>query len=165
MASANDPDVSAVEEKIATLSVEASSSPEKKLPSASDRADVFEPHLSGFETRELYKLALNFYKGESYYPDVISLILLSCVHTYADTLTASAAAAAPWALIIYQLIESDRYIAAPESRCIVVYCVLSLDCAREVVIGFLFYQTLPEGSVWASHGNDWLCLDVRSFHE
>lgn len=24
----------------------------------------FEPHLSGFETRELYKIAINFYKGK-----------------------------------------------------------------------------------------------------
>ncbi|OXU22332.1 hypothetical protein TSAR_008639 [Trichomalopsis sarcophagae] len=59
---ANEADVSAVEENIAKLSVETSSSPEKKLSSSGDRADVFEPHLSGFETRELYKLALNFYK-------------------------------------------------------------------------------------------------------
>lgn len=32
---------------------------------AKDCAKVFEPHLWGFETRELYKIALNFYKGET----------------------------------------------------------------------------------------------------
>lgn len=26
--------------------------------------EVFEPHLWGFETKELYKIALNFYKGK-----------------------------------------------------------------------------------------------------
>lgn len=30
----------------------------------SDLSQGFETHLSGFETRELYKIALNFYKGE-----------------------------------------------------------------------------------------------------
>jgi hypothetical protein len=59
MASANEK-VSAVEEKIAELSVNAGVEP----PASKEQQNVFEPHLSGFEMPELYKIALNFYKGK-----------------------------------------------------------------------------------------------------
>lgn len=61
MASASD-EVAEIEEKIDELAV---SKPDTaKKPDDNNSPEAFEPHLSGFVTRELYKIALNFYKGE-----------------------------------------------------------------------------------------------------
>lgn len=61
MASATD-DISAAQRDIVKLKI----TPERtvKLNDVPDGVKVFEPHLWGFETRELYKIALNFYKGK-----------------------------------------------------------------------------------------------------
>ncbi|XP_033208470.1 Golgi resident protein GCP60 [Belonocnema kinseyi] len=59
MASTNGNNISAVEEKIDKLEISAE---EKIKEDETKSTTVFEPHLSGFETRELYKIALNFYK-------------------------------------------------------------------------------------------------------
>ncbi|XP_014208410.1 Golgi resident protein GCP60 [Copidosoma floridanum] len=50
-----------IEEKIAELSVEPANT-SKDVAGKPEPTSVFGPHLSGFETSELYKLALNFYK-------------------------------------------------------------------------------------------------------
>lgn len=61
MASTNGNNISAVEEKLDKLEISAE---EKIKEDETKSTKVFEPHLSGFETRELYKIALNFYKGK-----------------------------------------------------------------------------------------------------
>ncbi|XP_058800219.1 Golgi resident protein GCP60 [Phymastichus coffea] len=57
MASTSTDDVSVVEEKFNELSVSATTENEEN-----NRQNVLESHLSGFDTRELYKIAINFYK-------------------------------------------------------------------------------------------------------
>lgn len=65
MAAAAEEDVSALGERIDGLSVSAT---EDSGTADGNDVDVMarscEPRLWGFETRELYKLALNFYKGK-----------------------------------------------------------------------------------------------------
>ena len=67
MAAAAEEDVSALGEWVDELSVSATED-DKKATNRTDSNDVTakncEPRLWGFETRELYKFALNFYKGE-----------------------------------------------------------------------------------------------------
>lgn len=73
MAAADEEDVAALNEHIEKLSVssaqvndEASKSEPRHDDDKDDAKtlDCPEPQLWGFETRELYKLALNFYKGK-----------------------------------------------------------------------------------------------------
>lgn len=70
MAAAAEEDVSALDGRIDELSVSATEDSEMPAAGRIDGNDVdvtarsCEPRLWGFETRELYKLALNFYKGE-----------------------------------------------------------------------------------------------------
>ena len=69
MAAAVEEDVSTLSEWVDELSVSATED-DKNATSRTDSNDVdvtaknCEPRLWGFETRELYKFALNFYKGE-----------------------------------------------------------------------------------------------------
>lgn len=68
---ATEEDVSALGERLEKLSVEDDEETTAKLGNDAendgDDAKICEsPRLWGFETRELYKLALNFYKGESW---------------------------------------------------------------------------------------------------
>lgn len=75
MAAAAEEDVSVLSERIGELSISATEDDETTTTTAatgkSEAGDVDatarsrEPRFCGFETRELYKLALNFYKGES----------------------------------------------------------------------------------------------------
>ncbi|XP_012281155.1 Golgi resident protein GCP60 [Orussus abietinus] len=53
-------EISAVEEDLEKLKL--SSPRPTKNEDGTRNENVFEPHLSGFETKELYKIALNFYK-------------------------------------------------------------------------------------------------------
>jgi len=70
MAAADEEDVTALNEGVEKLSVSIQADDEavsKSENDADDNAKIFdcpEPRLWGFETRELYKLALNFYKGK-----------------------------------------------------------------------------------------------------
>lgn len=70
MAAAAEEDVSTLSERVAELSVSRTENDEKDAAGRINGNDVdvtaksCEPRLWGFETRELYKLALNFYKGE-----------------------------------------------------------------------------------------------------
>lgn len=55
-----------------------------KLDNEQQKDDEFKPHLTGFEIRELYKIALNFYKGNLcillFIPVYNSLIfIISCM--------------------------------------------------------------------------------------
>lgn len=58
---ATDETVSVLEKDIEKLSVLESDS--NKNDDDTKTGEIYEPHLWGFETRELYKIALNFYKG------------------------------------------------------------------------------------------------------
>ncbi|XP_043465654.1 Golgi resident protein GCP60 [Leptopilina heterotoma] len=60
MASTNGNNISSVEEKIEKLEI--SDENIKQETNESKSTKIFEPHLSGFEMRELYKIAFNFYK-------------------------------------------------------------------------------------------------------
>ena len=62
MASTNR-NISTIEEKINKLDL--SVEQKTKDQDETNTTNIFEPHLSGFETRELYKIALNFYKGKT----------------------------------------------------------------------------------------------------
>ncbi|RLU17157.1 hypothetical protein DMN91_011226 [Ooceraea biroi] len=69
MAAADEEDVTALNERVEKLSVSAQPDDEPASKSENDTEDASarsldcpEPRLWGFETRELYKLALNFYK-------------------------------------------------------------------------------------------------------
>lgn len=67
MAATGEEDVSALSERVDKLSVSATDDEvvSKGVENGADgNAKTCEPRLWGFETRELYKLALNFYKGE-----------------------------------------------------------------------------------------------------
>jgi len=67
MAAADEEDVTALNECVEKLSVSAQADDEAVHKSEHDSEKIFgcpEPRLWGFETRELYKLALNFYKGK-----------------------------------------------------------------------------------------------------
>jgi hypothetical protein len=68
MAAADEEDVAALNECVEKLSVSAQADDEAVSKTENDgSAKIFdypEPRLWGFETRELYKLALNFYKGK-----------------------------------------------------------------------------------------------------
>lgn len=60
MASASEEVVSSgVEEKLRGLSIGGKTSSQDAFTNT-----TFEPHLSGFKTPELYKIAIGFYKGE-----------------------------------------------------------------------------------------------------
>lgn len=56
-------DISSVEQKIEKLAISAEDLAKNKNDKESGKR--WEPHLWGFETKELYKIAVNFYKGES----------------------------------------------------------------------------------------------------
>lgn len=58
---ATDETVSVVGKDMEKLSV--SESDLNKNEDDTKGGEIYEPHLWGFETRELYKIALNFYKG------------------------------------------------------------------------------------------------------
>lgn len=58
----NNTEVADIEDKIDKLNV--SKTEIAKKHDDGNIAQGFEPHLSGFETRQLYKIALNFYKGK-----------------------------------------------------------------------------------------------------
>lgn len=69
MAAAPDEDVSVLSDRVDELGVSATEDDENAATKTNGNdVDVTtrscEPRLWGFETRELYKLALNFYKGE-----------------------------------------------------------------------------------------------------
>lgn len=81
MASTNS-EIFVVEEKLAELEVNDVENHENES-NIKERV-VFEPHLSGFEIRDLYKIALNFYKGTYHHSPTcyseIQLILIVCLH-------------------------------------------------------------------------------------
>lgn len=56
-------DISSEERKIEQLAISADESVNNEDDTESEGRS--EPRLWGFETRELYKMAVNFYKGES----------------------------------------------------------------------------------------------------
>lgn len=56
-------DTSSVEQKIEKLAISAKNLAKNKNDEESGK--MREPRLWGFETKELYKIAVNFYKGES----------------------------------------------------------------------------------------------------
>lgn len=55
-------DISLVGKKIEKLAISAENSTQNEIDTESGKN--LEPRLWGFETRELYKIAVNFYKGE-----------------------------------------------------------------------------------------------------
>ena len=56
-------DISSIGKKIEKLAISVEES--VKNESETETGKKLEPRLWGFETRELYKIAVNFYKGES----------------------------------------------------------------------------------------------------
>ena len=64
MASINE-NTSAIEKNFSNLSVNKTKD-NNKNEEKHDTTNGFKPHLFGFEVRELYKIAFNFYKGLIY---------------------------------------------------------------------------------------------------
>jgi len=78
MAATGEEDVSALSERVDKLNVSTTDDQavNKSVENGADSnaRTICEPRLWGFETRELYKLALNFYKGEYLTVDFDSLL-------------------------------------------------------------------------------------------
>lgn len=72
MAGANG-DISSVERSIEKLTISTEES--AKSENDTEREKKAEPRLWGFEARELYKMAINFYKGESGRIDSLARII------------------------------------------------------------------------------------------